>query len=243
MGQEIQVRLGYCRRGIVYFSLGCLYLNCVLLTGQVFWTGPNRWPNEAFAEGAPVYRCKRRKETEWQTEHLHGFKRHADDQYRFMTLPHDCLTSGFSVRVDLDWVNFPFSNNRSCYELYIKNVTPLLRVWMWLKCCWHHDSENLHKQTDKTRRQTFSKIQVSTHFHALLFDCIKVIRFFFHYTTTVLLSFTCVIMLPLEAYLVSVVAACPLKKRKASGWCVRERCFLNLYMVSHLYYMWVIKCK
>lgn len=168
MGQEIQVRLGYCRQGIAYFSLGCLYLNCVLLTGQVFWTGPNRWQNEAFAEGAPVYRCKRRKETEWQTEHLHGFKRHADDQYRFVTLPHDCLTSGFSVRVDLDWVNFPFSNNRSCYELYIKKVTPLLRAWMWLKCCWHHDSENLHKQTDKTRRQTFSKIQVSTHFHAVV---------------------------------------------------------------------------
>lgn len=95
VGQQIQVCVNNCglyrQKQPPVFAL---WAHCVwlILTGQVFWTRPNRRQNETFPEGAAVSCRNRRQDSKWQTEHLHGFKQQPREQHRFVTHQHDGIT-------------------------------------------------------------------------------------------------------------------------------------------------------
>lgn len=122
-----------------------------MLTGQILWTGPNRRQNETFTEGASVSRRNCRQDTEWETEHLRGFKQQPHDQHRFVT-QHNGLASDFATKVDLNgvdsttkqfcWEIYRTKSIRSSHKLnpvlYIKRFTPLVGVRKWLNCRRHN---------------------------------------------------------------------------------------------------------
>lgn len=85
MGQQIQVVV----RNWSIFFVRChfLCLRCVLTpAGEVLWTGPNRWQNETFQEGASVSCRNCCQDAQWEAEHLHRFiKQQPHKRYRFVT--------------------------------------------------------------------------------------------------------------------------------------------------------------
>lgn len=61
------------------------FMSPTLTTGQVLWTGPNRWPDETFQEGAAVSCRYCRQDSEWEAEHLHGTDQQPHDRRRLVT--------------------------------------------------------------------------------------------------------------------------------------------------------------